>query len=224
MEIERINEHTIKFFISYVDVEERGFNREDIWFNREKSEELFWEMMDEVHQKEDFSFDGPLWIQVQALEKGLEVIVTKAQITKDGTRFEIPFPDEKLKDFTVGEHIEQLLDHYFAYDVSEKETDAYDEEFIQMILEFTDFEDLIELARRPWLDHIITKLFHFKGKYYLAVDFPFEYLTEDEIEDFISVMLEYGNEAPLTLAYLEEYGKLIISENVDAVLREHFIK
>lgn len=30
MEIERINEDTIKFYISYLDLEERGFNQEDV--------------------------------------------------------------------------------------------------------------------------------------------------------------------------------------------------
>lgn len=40
MEIERINEHTVKFYISYGDIEDRGFDREEIWYNRERSEEL----------------------------------------------------------------------------------------------------------------------------------------------------------------------------------------
>ncbi len=94
MEIERINDHTVKFYISYVDIEERGFDREEIWYNRERSEELFWEMMDEVHSESDFSLDGPLWIQVQALEKGLEVVVTKAQLSKDGSKLELPLPEK----------------------------------------------------------------------------------------------------------------------------------
>lgn len=68
MEIERINDDTVKFYISYIDIEERGFDREEIWYSRERSEEL-WEMMDEVHQEEEFMIEGPLWIQVQALEK-----------------------------------------------------------------------------------------------------------------------------------------------------------
>ena len=50
MDIERINDHTVKFYISYIDIEERGFDREEIWYNRDRSEELFWEMMDEVHR------------------------------------------------------------------------------------------------------------------------------------------------------------------------------
>src|SRR5690606_26860994 len=95
MEIERINEHTVKFYISYVDIEERGFDREEIWYNRERGEELFWEMMDEIHQEDDFVPDGPLWIQIQALDKGLEVIVTKAQLSKDGQKLELPIPTDK---------------------------------------------------------------------------------------------------------------------------------
>ncbi|MED4798112.1 adaptor protein MecA, partial [Priestia megaterium] len=29
MEIERINENTVKFFVTYVDIEERGFDRNE---------------------------------------------------------------------------------------------------------------------------------------------------------------------------------------------------
>ena len=47
-------------------------------------------MMDEVHHEEDFLVEGPLWIQVQALDKGLEVLVTKAQLSKDGHKLELP--------------------------------------------------------------------------------------------------------------------------------------
>src|SRR5699024_2133207 len=94
MEIERINENTVKFYISYLDIEDRGFEREEIWYNRERSEQLFWQMMDEINYKEDFSIEGPLWIQVQALEKGLEIIVTKAQTSKHDNHFEFPKQDD----------------------------------------------------------------------------------------------------------------------------------
>ncbi len=113
MEIERINDNTVKFYISYIDMEERGFDREEIWYNRERSEELFWEMMDEVHNEEEFLVEGPLWIQVQALDKGLEIVVTKAQVSKDGHKFELPIPGDKYKELPVDEQIEDLLDHHF---------------------------------------------------------------------------------------------------------------
>src|SRR5699024_3500247 len=97
------NENTVKFYISYVDIEDRGFEREEIWYNRERSEQLFWQMMDEVNYKEDFSVEGPLWIQVQALEKGLEIIVTKAQISKGGTPVDSIEDVDESVDITIDE-------------------------------------------------------------------------------------------------------------------------
>ena len=101
MDIERINENTVKFYISYIDIEKRGFSRDEIWFNRDKSEELFWEMMDEINDESDFEVEGPLWIQVHAMDKGLEVTVTRAQINRDGKKVDSPFEmDEKGKYFS----------------------------------------------------------------------------------------------------------------------------
>lgn len=223
MEIERINENTVKFFISYVDVEERGFDREEIWYNREKSEQLFWEVMDEVHEDQDFSFDGPLWIQVQALEKGLEVIVTKAQITKDGAKFEFPFIDEKYKDFAINDHVEDLLNHHFQYE--DENDNVPNNEMMSsfpFMTYFTDFEDLIQLAKRHWPSELITKLYSYNGKYYLYFEFPFDSFTEEEIDDYISIILEYGAESGRTIHFLEEYGKEVISNHVMETIRTFF--
>jgi adapter protein MecA 1/2 len=221
MEMERINEHTVKFYISYVDIEERGFDREEIWYNRERSEELFWEMMDEVHSEGDFSLEGPLWIQVQALDKGLEVLVTKAQLSKDGSKLELPLPEEKLREFPVDEKIEELLDHHFHV---ERENDLLldeDEETLHFTISFKDIEDLISLAHRADFTNVKNRLFQFEGRYYLFVEFDEDY-TEHEIDNWLSLLLEYGTDSQLTIYRLEEYGKEIIHENALATLAKHF--
>lgn len=220
MEIERINDHTVKFYISYVDIEERGFERDEIWYNRERSEELFWEMMDEVHQEEEFSVEGPLWIQVQALDKGLEILVTKAQLSKDGQKLELPVPEDKVSHLPVDERIEDLLDQHFNPNMEESELDY--EENLDFLLTFADFEDLISLAKRGGLDTIPTKLFSFEGKYYLFVEFPEEEFEEEEIDNLLSILLEYGLETQKTIHRVEEYGKLIIDEDVFGQLRKYF--
>src|SRR5699024_11936001 len=110
MEIERINENTVKFYISYVDIEDRGFEREDIWYNRERSEQLFWQMMDEVNYKEDFSVEGPLWIQVQALEKGREILVENAHLSKGGTPADSIEDIDETSDITINDEAQQMLD------------------------------------------------------------------------------------------------------------------
>lgn len=221
LEIERINDNTVKFYISYGDIEERGFDRDEIWYNREKSEELFWEMMDEVHQEEEFMIEGPLWIQVQALDKGLEVLVTKAQISKDGQKFELPITDEKLKDIPVDERIEELLDQHFNTKTDDDDDDSY-EDTLEFLIAFKDFEDLISLSNRNILEDLSTKLYSFEGKYYLFVDFPEEEYDEEDIDNSLSLLLEYGHETAITIHRVEEYGKLIMSENVFSEIRRHF--
>ncbi|WP_077211880.1 adaptor protein MecA [Bacillus dakarensis] len=218
MEIERINDNTVKFYISYGDIEERGFDREEIWYNRERSEELFWEMMDEVHQEEEFTIEGPLWIQVQALDKGLEILVTKAQVSKDGQKFELPIPENKLKDLPVDDRIEELLDQHF----NPQDEDSYYDSSLEFLIAFKDFEDLISLANRRILDSLNTKLYSFEGKYYLYVEFPEDTFEEEEIDNSLSMLLEYGHETHLTIHRVEEYGKLILSEDVFEELRKYF--
>jgi adapter protein MecA 1/2 len=222
MEIERIDEYTVKFYISYGDIEERGFDREEIWYNRERSEELFWEMMDEVHGEEDFVVEGPLWIQVQALDKGLEVLVTKAQLSKDGQKFELPIPNDKIKDIPVDDKIEEILDQHFSPHHSDEDGLMLEEESLEFLLAFKDFEDIISLSNREGLDNLDTKLYHFEGKYYLYTEFPEDLYEEDEIDDILSILLEYGYETQLTIHRIQEYGKEIMAKDVFTELRKYF--
>jgi adapter protein MecA 1/2 len=222
MEIERINENTVKFYISYGDIEARGFDREEIWYNRERSEELFWEMMDEVHGEEEFVVEGPLWIQVQALDKGIEVLVTKAHLTKDGQKFELPIPNDKIKDIAVDGKIEELLDQHFHHNHSDEEDGVLEEETLDFLLAFKDFEDVISLSKRLGLDDLVTVLYNFEGKYYLYTEFPEDLFDEDEIDDILSILLEFGHETQVTIHRIQEYGKEIISTNVFVELRKYF--
>ncbi|UZH07458.1 adaptor protein MecA [Heyndrickxia coagulans] len=219
MEIERINENTVKFYISYVDIEKRGFNREEIWYDRERSEELFWEMMDEIHTDDDvFDPEGPLWIQVQALEKGLEVLVTKAQLSKDGQRFELPIPDEKLKELPIGDQLEEFFSENFQTPMQQVFTDG---DPLEQVLYFKDFEDLLALAKNVRMEDVSTKLYALEGKYYLYVRFPEE--ETEEANDFkLSQLLEYSDLSSVTSHRLLEYGKLIINSNVFAKLNSYF--
>ncbi|WP_042349485.1 adaptor protein MecA [Bacillus massiliigorillae] len=224
MEIERINEYTVKFYISYVDIEERGFDRDEIWYNRDRSEELFWEMMDEIHHEEEFAIEGPLWIQVQALDKGLEIMVTKAQFTKDGNNLEIPISDDKVKELPVDERIESLLDQHFHVKQENDTDDAveYDLDVLECMIRFEDFEDVISLSKRDGLEGFKSSLYSFENKYYLYVEFEDEETDEGFIDDTLSVLLEYGIESSLTIHRIQEYGKEIIADDVFNTLRKYF--
>ncbi|AJD90730.1 adaptor protein [Jeotgalibacillus malaysiensis] len=217
MEIERINDHTVKFYISYGDIEDRGFDREEIWYNRDKSEELFWEMMDEVHQEEDFTVEGPLWIQVQALEKGLEILVTKAQVTKDGQKFELPMQDDK-NGTGLSNQIEDYLDQHF-----DMEDEQQEELEMKLVMRFQDFEDVISLSKRfETEDRLTTKLFSYENHYFMYIEFPENQFEEDDFENISSLLYEYGKETNVTVHRLEEYGKVIMKDQVFKQIVEYF--
>ncbi|PWU67716.1 MULTISPECIES: adaptor protein MecA [Gracilibacillus] len=224
MEIERINENTIKFYISYMDIEDRGFDREDIWYNREKSEQLFWQVMDEVnYNEEDFQIDGPLWIQVQALEKGLEIVVTKAQISKDGQNLQLPTESGKTIDMPVDDKIESLLEEKFGpMNKADEIEQQYGQDFV-VVVSFKDLEDIIQLSHvfEP-VEGMGEELYYYDDKYMLITRFDEDYLSDDEQEDLISQILEFGQESPLTMFVVQEYGKEIFEEDALAQVKEHF--
>lgn len=216
MEIERINEHTVKFYMSYGDIEDRGFDREEIWYNRERSEELFWEVMDEVHDEEEFAVEGPLWIQVQALDKGLEIIVTKAQLSKDGQKLELPIPEDKKQE-PADENLDALLDDFQKEEQAENREEK--EQKLQFTLRFDDFEDLISLSKLN-LNGIKTTLYSFEDRYYLYADFYEQ--TDEEVENQLSILLEYAQESSVSIHRLEEYGKLVIADHALYTIKKHF--
>ncbi|RDW15985.1 adaptor protein MecA [Oceanobacillus chungangensis] len=217
MEIERINENTIKFYISYIDIEDLGFEREEIWYNRERSEQLFWQMMDEVNYKEDFNVEGPLWIQVQAMEKGLEIVVTKAKLSKKGELH----PDSSFDE----EMIETMLEDKFGKNVEHiDEEDDMTEETLWIIVDFNDFEDVIQLSHyfQNFTSTVEDALYYYNDKYYLYLGFSQELLDDNEQENIISQVLEFANDSDMSIHYLEEYGKNIFESDTFAQVRSYF--
>jgi adapter protein MecA 1/2 len=219
VEIERINENTVKFYISYVDIEERGFDREEIWYNREKGEELFWEMLEEIHHEDDFVPEGPLWIQIQALDKGLEVTVTKAQLSKDGQNLELPIGNDKSKEIPFDERMEQYLDSQFQMKPYE---DARDNDIYEYVLIFNDFEDVLAMSLRNDIPEISTKLYAYENKYFMHIRFSEDKYDEESIEDALSILLEYGDESGYTPHRLEEYATKVIDDQVFETLKQYF--
>ncbi|SEO50826.1 adapter protein MecA 1/2 [Amphibacillus marinus] len=225
MEIERINENTVKFYISYLDIEDRGFNREEIWYNRERSEQLFWQVMEEADNKEDdFDIDGPLWIQVQAMEKGLEITVTKAQISKDGQNLELPIESSNI-DKQFDDKLDELLDNKFGQksedDLEDDEVDT--EDVLINIIEFADFEDVIQLSYGlEDSSELNNTVYHYQNSYYLVFQFDNEELSNKTREGLISRIFEYGRKSSVASALIIEYGKVIFEDNGLEQVKEYF--
>lgn len=215
MDIERVNDTTIKFYITYTDIEDRGFDRDEIWYSRERGEELFFEMMNEANDRDDeFELDGPLWIQIHALDKGLEIVVTRGQVSDGNVKLEIPVSDKDSGDSS-------LVDLMAGNE--EDELDPTNDH-LEIVIGFKDFEDVISLSHNFYIADLYNELYHFEGTYYLHVLFNDESYNEDEQDDMLSQMLEYGYESDISIYRMKEYGKEIVKENALPVIRQSFSK
>ena len=216
MEIERINENTVKFFLSYIDIEERGFTREEVWYNRDKSEELFWEMMDEVSDESEFEVEGPLWIQVHAMSGGIEVTVTRAQMSDDGEPLESPFTSDDPR---------KLFQHGKMYDHDDDTMPGIGDpafEWLDNMFIFAEFDDLIPLAGKMKEYEVNTSLYSFENNYYLHLLYDDEVMDDSRKTDLFSVLSEFGGPSNMTIHRLEEYGKLIIDADVFSTIHQYF--
>lgn len=227
MEIERINENTIKFYISYVDIEERGFERDEIWYDRERSEQLFWQMMEEVNSKEDFTIEGPLWIQVQALEKGLEIIVTRSQFSPHDEMSEHPLDDKEIIDLPVEERIEKLLESKFGRSkelAGKKEVEEEPIKELSFIFKFKEFEDVIQLSHyvQETSEEIEKSLYSYRDNYYLYVKFPEDIADTDDHWNLNSQILEFGSKSKISVHVLHEYGKRVFKDEALTQIRTFF--
>src|SRR5690606_33538483 len=143
---------------------------------------------------------GPLWIQVHALEKGLEIVVTRGQVSGGNVKLEIPVIHDD------DQEIHRQID-LFAH----QETIDPMEEQLEIVIGFNDFEDVIALSQNFFVDDVTNELYYFEGKYYLYVVFNDDRYDEDEQDDMLSQMLEYGFESDVSIHRIKEYGKEIVA-------------
>jgi adapter protein MecA 1/2 len=195
MLVEKLGQHKIKIFISFEDLDLRGIDRDEIWHNSGKVQELFWDMMERAYVEVGFEVVGP--ISVEAFTKpteGVVVIVTQVPLLPaPATDAEETLPSLGDETKTVG----------------------------TFIFSFIDFEDVLLAARM--LDPLIldgVSLYSYKDRYFLV--FEEAAILDNRYDDVWSLLQEYGNASGLTTAMLQEYGKVILEDHAIQKLVQHF--
>lgn len=229
MRIERVDDTTVKLFITYSDIEARGFSREDLWTNRKRGEEFFWTMMDEINEEEEFLVEGPLWIQVHAFEKGVEVTISKSKnedIMNDADHL-----DEQVNEL-LGQTLdgEDQLEELFEQRQQQKESLANKRQKSHkravprtVIVKFDDLEDVVNYAyhNNQVEDQYEDLLYMIDSTYYYAIYFDSN-VEQEVIDDSYSQLLEFAYPTDKTEMYLNDYAKIIMSHNVTAQVRRYF--
>ena len=66
MRIQKVNESTIRIFISFTELADRDISMADLFQRSAKSEQLFWELITQAREEVEFNLDQPFWIQASA--------------------------------------------------------------------------------------------------------------------------------------------------------------
>ncbi|WDL97119.1 adaptor protein MecA [Alicyclobacillus sp. ALC3] len=182
MHVERLAKDKVRIFISYDDLEERGIDRDEIWLNGKKVQELFWDMMETAYAEVGFEIAGPIAVEAFTMpSEGVVVIVTR---------------------------VPSLPGHDKSDDDEEVDVELSDEMFSSFVFRFADFEDVIRAAHALYDYDLATALYKYSDAYHLFVDE--ESVREDEYDSIWSILHEYGEYSEVTTAVLEEYGTVIL--------------
>ena len=216
MDIERINENTLKLFITYSDIEDRGYTREEIWYNRAKGEELFWDVIGEVNTDDYFDLDGPIWIHINASESGLEVVVTRAAVNNDSETSSMigSFED----DLHIADQLNEMEESIF--NAIGGKASKEDEVLENARFRFKDIDELVPLAERAAQIGVPSALYKWDDYYYLFVDL--QHLEQNDARNVVALCSEYLSASKMTLHRLEEYAETIIAEDCFETIISYF--
>ncbi|MEA4900871.1 adaptor protein MecA [Desulfitobacterium sp.] len=141
MRIQKVNESTIRIFISFTELADRDITMADLFQRSAKSEQLFWELITQAREEVEFNLDQPFWIQASAASND-EFVIT---VMRQEESIETPAKEKDKKRPTRSKVLE-------------------------WIYVFEDFEDVLAAVKRfPDFPRLWSSLYEFEGEYYLAV-------------------------------------------------------
>ncbi|MFD2762254.1 genetic competence negative regulator [Lentibacillus juripiscarius] len=140
MRIERVSDNQFTIFLTFDDLVDRGFTKEDLWYDAANVRNLFSDMMYEASTELGFELEGVLLVQVHLMQaQGMHVVVTQ----KTGkTEWDDDFVEMKV-----------TLD-----------------ESKELIFSFHDFEDIIQVsAYLAALPVTGGQIYHMNDRYYMLL-------------------------------------------------------
>jgi|SRR5699024_6109853 len=140
MRVERVSNSQFTIFLTFDDLMERGFTKEDLWYDASNVRDLFSDMMHEASIELDIELEGMLIVQVHLMQaQGMHVIVTQKM-----------------------EHINWDED-YIEMKVTLDESK-------ELIFSFMDFEDVIQVSPSLFTKGINGgTIYYWDKKYYLLL-------------------------------------------------------
>ncbi len=213
MEMEHINENTIRVLIKSEDLAARGITFLDLLGNHNEIENFFYSILEEVDIDEEFKGSEAVTFQVLPKGDGLELFISKN------------LPPEAMEGFddmadNENEDITDMLKKHVAAQL--QEADQVEEIGTRFVFELAHFEDMIQLASEVYLDGVASNLYQMGTQYFIELRFTDPEVTDIEVENALSYLMEFAQRTSVTPEVLSEYGQLIMENDALALTRYYF--
>ena len=221
MEMERINENTIRVLIGTDDLDKRGITVLDLLGNHKQIESFFYSILEEVDKDHQFQNNDAVTFQVLPNQNGLELFISKdVDFGKDDL---VLGPNDDNKKDSVSKFIDDQHDTAKQSKSDKSEADEFGHQKRTVIFEFDSLEEFIALAKALRLENGTSDLYMYKGHYYLKLQLFSSDPVDIVVADEIAIAYEYGNKTSVTEDVLTEYGDLVM-ENSALELSRHYFK
>lgn len=234
MEMERINENTIRVLIGNDDLTQRGITVLDLLGNHQQIESFFYRILEEVDTEHQFQDNDSVTFQVLPNRNGLELFISKngidEEVIADQADDAQELQTDDISDFlkrqleqTDGKHADQRKS---AVGNDELDSAVNDQELEKSVtvIKLADFENMVQIARILHLENAISNLYTYRDSYYLEIIFFVDQTTPETIKDELAVAYEYGDKAAVTSDVLNEHGKKVMDNSALELTRFYFSK
>ena len=196
MRIERISDDQFTIFLTFEDLIERGFTKDDLWHDASSIQNLFSDMMYEASTELGFELEGMLLVQVHLMQaQGMHIMVT-----------------QRFEDIDM----EMDIDEDFI------EMKVTLDESNELMFAFREFEDIIQVSSYLGASSIEGgQVYHMDDHYYMLLDD--QDLINKNRENIIAIMSEFSEPSIVTSHRLKEYGKVIYESNSVKHINEDFV-
>lgn len=224
MEIEHINEDTIRVRIENSDLEARGYTFLDLLGNQKQIETFFYSILEEVDIDEEFQESDAVTFQIMPNRNGLELFISKNADMHD-TLFAHMDIDDLDEDDQESEEEFQPIEKYKNFgnaDRKKSKSTKSDSVNQKIVVEFSTFEQIIELARIFQIEAGFTNLYQYMDKYFLEMSFLNDEFSLRTPQDEKAIVLEFGLESKISPDVLIEHGQTIIEDVALETIRHYF--
>lgn len=240
MEMERINDDTIRVTISSDDLNERGVTFLDLLDNHKEIESFFYSVLEEVDTDHQFASNDAVTFQVLPNRNGLELYISKnptdgmEEAIKSVSKDNAPSNGEmdEVSDFLKRKLAETDSndknndDSSYTSDGNPADLNGYANgvgSTQKSVIELEDFESLPSIAELIKTNSgIESVLYRYHDIYYLELTFFTSENSPETIKNDLAIAYEYGNSTIVSSEVLREHGEIVMDGAALELAKRYF--